>query len=126
MLTGRKPHSKPLARAALTVASFVLAVFVCLGLRHAALAQGVSSNELLPGQFGNAIGLTTTDIRVTIANIIRIICLILLTYFFGDAVGQGFLHVTAGLFLFAISLLIMFAIDNLVSRFWPSAKKVAA
>lgn len=50
------------------------------------------------------------------ANVLRIIALILLTYFFGDAVGQGFLHVTAGLFLFAVSLLLMFAIDSIASR----------
>jgi exosortase len=57
-----------------------------------------------------------------IANVIRIVILILLTYHFGDAVGQGFLHVTAGLFLFALSLGLMFAIDSLVSRVWPQAK----
>ncbi|WP_337188892.1 exosortase V [Phenylobacterium sp.] len=56
------------------------------------------------------------------ANVVRIVILILLTYHFGDAVGQGFLHVTAGLFLFAVSLLLMFAIDSLVSKLWPSAK----
>jgi exosortase len=50
------------------------------------------------------------------ANVVRIIFLILLTYFMGDAVGQGFLHMTAGLFLFALSLLLMFTIDNLASR----------
>lgn len=61
-----------------------------------------------------------------IANVIRIVILILLTYFFGDAVGQGFLHVTAGLFLFALSLLLMFLIDSVVSRFWPAAKENAA
>jgi exosortase len=60
------------------------------------------------------------------ANAIRIVILILLTYFFGDAVGQGFLHVTAGLFLFALSLALMFAIDNAVSRFWPGGKAQAA
>lgn len=60
------------------------------------------------------------------ANVIRIICLILLTYFFGDAVGQGFLHVTAGLFLFAMSLLLMFLIDTLLSRIWPSGRSAAA
>jgi hypothetical protein len=48
--------------------------------------------------------------------------LILLTYHFGDAVGQGFLHVSAGLFLFALSLGLMFAIDSLVSKVWPQAK----
>jgi exosortase len=57
-----------------------------------------------------------------VANVIRIVFLILLTYYFGDAVGQGFLHVTAGLFLFALSLLLMFMIDSIVSRIWPSAK----
>jgi exosortase len=54
-----------------------------------------------------------------IANIIRIMILVLLTYFFGNAVGQGFLHETAGMLLFATSLLLVFAIDKLMSRFWP-------
>ena len=57
-----------------------------------------------------------------LANVIRIVTLILLTYFFGDAVGQGFLHVTAGLFLFALSLGLMFLIDSVASRFWPGLK----
>lgn len=51
-----------------------------------------------------------------VANVVRIVILILLTYFFGDAVGQGFLHVSAGLFLFALSLLLMFLIDSVASR----------
>lgn len=57
-----------------------------------------------------------------IANIVRIVILVLLTYFYGDAVAQGFLHQTAGLVLFATSLLLVFAIDNLASRFWPRRK----
>jgi len=58
--------------------------------------------------------------------VIRIVTLILLTYFFGDAVGQGFLHITAGLFLFALSLLLMFGLDSLISRFWRSERGAAA
>lgn len=50
------------------------------------------------------------------ANIIRIIILVLLTYYAGDAVAQGFLHVTAGLFLFATALILVFAIDQLFSH----------
>lgn len=61
-----------------------------------------------------------------VANVIRIVTLILLTYFFGDAVGQGFLHVTAGLFLFAVSLLLMFLIDNVASRFFVSKTPAVA
>lgn len=49
------------------------------------------------------------------ANILRIVVLILLTYFMGDAVGQGFLHKTAGLFLFATALALVFLVDHLVS-----------
>jgi exosortase len=59
------------------------------------------------------------------ANVVRIITLILLTYFFGDAVGQGFLHVTAGLFLFALSLILMFSMDSLASRALAAMRKPA-
>jgi exosortase B len=54
-----------------------------------------------------------------IANIVRIMVLVLLTYFFGDAVAQGFLHVLAGLFLFATALVMVFAADHLLSRLLP-------
>lgn len=47
-----------------------------------------------------------------VANIVRIIILILLTFFFGDATAQGFMHFTAGLILFGTSLLLVFAIDK--------------
>ncbi|HEX5377916.1 MAG TPA: exosortase V [Phenylobacterium sp.] len=51
-----------------------------------------------------------------VANIIRIVILVLLTYFFGNAVAQGFLHETAGMVLFATSLLLVFLLDNIFSR----------
>jgi len=59
------------------------------------------------------------------ANVVRIIILINLTYFFGDAVGQGFLHVTSGLLLFALSLLLMFAIDNASQRVLAAVRRRA-
>jgi len=49
-----------------------------------------------------------------LANILRIMILILLTYFFGDAVAQGFLHFTAGVFLFATALALVFALDRVL------------
>jgi exosortase len=57
-----------------------------------------------------------------IANILRIITLVLLTYFMGDAVGQGFLHKTAGLFLFATALALVFAIDHAISAILQKRK----
>jgi exosortase len=63
--------------------------------------------------------LTMLVIPIAIAaNIIRIVVLVLLTYFFGDAVAQGFLHFAAGLVLFATALALVFAVDQLASRVW--------
>jgi len=60
--------------------------------------------------------LTSLAIPIAIvANIIRIMTLVLLTYFFGDQVAQGFLHYTAGFFLFALALVLVFALDRLFS-----------
>jgi exosortase len=50
------------------------------------------------------------------ANVVRIMALILLTYFFGDGVAQGFLHVTTGMFLFAVALSLVFALDAGLAR----------
>lgn len=46
------------------------------------------------------------------ANILRIMTLILLTYFAGDGVAQGFLHYTAGFFLFALAIVLVFGLDK--------------
>lgn len=44
-------------------------------------------------------------------NILRVCALILLTYYAGDGVAQGFLHVTTGILLFALALIMTFLID---------------
>jgi exosortase len=50
-----------------------------------------------------------------VANIIRVATLVLLTFYFGDAVAQGFLHMAAGLLLFTSALLLVFLVDNLLA-----------
>lgn len=71
-----------------------------------------------------AVLLTAATIPIAVlGNIIRIMTLILLTYFWGDEVAQGFLHVTAGLFLFAISLILVFLVDLLLWRVIPASWK---
>jgi len=47
-------------------------------------------------------------------NLVRVIILVLVTYYFGDAAGQGFLHGFAGLLLFLIALGLLFALDSLL------------
>ena len=50
------------------------------------------------------------------ANVIRVMCLILVTYYFGDAAGQGFIHGFAGLVLFVVALSLIMAADSLVQQ----------
>jgi exosortase B len=52
-----------------------------------------------------------------IANVIRVIILILVTYHLGDEAGQGFVHTFAGMVLFAVGLAMMLVTDGIVGRF---------
>lgn len=54
-----------------------------------------------------------------VANIIRVVGLILITYFFGDAAAQGFMHSTTGMVMFVLGLLLIIAFDQLLSRWLP-------
>lgn len=51
-----------------------------------------------------------------IANIVRVVALILLTYYAGDEVAQGFLHVTTGVVLFAFALGLTILLDSALRR----------
>ena len=57
-----------------------------------------------------------------LANFIRVVVLVLITYHFGDAMAQGFLHSTAGLLMFVTALAGIFVIDGLSS---PIRKRLA-
>ena len=50
------------------------------------------------------------------SNFVRVLILILVTYHFGEAAGQGFIHDFAGLTVFAIALVTIFAIDALATN----------
>ena len=49
-----------------------------------------------------------------IANVIRVLVLVLVTYHLGDAAGRGFLHGFAGMLLFVLALILIFATDQLI------------
>ena len=51
-----------------------------------------------------------------LSNLVRVVFLVLLTYHAGDEAGQGFLHGFAGMFLFIVALLMLFAFDRLLGR----------
>ena len=48
------------------------------------------------------------------ANVIRVIVLTLITYHFGDAAGQGFLHGFAGMLLFLSALALIIGTDSIL------------
>jgi exosortase len=61
-----------------------------------------------------------------VSNFVRVIALVLITYYFGDAVAQGFVHDFAGLLMFAVALLTIFGIDQLAGRLIYDRKKANA
>ena len=49
------------------------------------------------------------------SNFIRVIVLVLVTYYLGEGAAQGFVHDFAGLLMFAVALLTIFAVDQLAT-----------
>lgn len=50
------------------------------------------------------------------ANTIRVIAITLITYYFGDEVGQGFVHGFAGIVLFNVALILIITLDSLIQK----------
>jgi exosortase B len=61
-----------------------------------------------------------------VANIIRVMILVLVTYHFGDEAGQGFVHGFAGMVLFIVALSLILFVDHgmhAISRLFKGAAK---
>ena len=56
-----------------------------------------------------------------VANIVRVVILVLVTYHLGDEAGQGFVHGFAGIVLFVVALLLMLLIDRVLGWVLPQA-----
>ncbi|WP_395703420.1 exosortase B [Aquabacterium sp.] len=48
------------------------------------------------------------------ANVVRVIVLVLVTYYFGDEAGQGFVHGFAGMVLFLVALMLILSTDRVI------------
>lgn len=55
-----------------------------------------------------------------VANVARVIILVLVTYYFGDEVGQGFVHGFSGMVLFSVSLVSIYFIDQVLSLWFKT------
>jgi len=83
-----------------------------LGLFYAYLQHGAS------WRYCAALAVFIIPIAL-LANVVRIIILVILTWQVGDEAAQGYLHGTAGLVTFGTGLLLVFALDSLLSKFRP-------
>ena len=84
-------------------------LFMYLMGRKSALHRTVMLSAILPIAF--------------VANVVRVVTLVLVTYYLGDEAGQGFLHGAAGMVLMLVALLFFFFLDKLLDRFLPSPPK---
>jgi exosortase B len=87
----------------------------CAGLRTLFTLEALGLLYLklfeYPSAFRN-IGLALLVVPISIiANITRVVLLCLITYYWGDEAGQGFLHQFAGVALFLCALLLLLATD---------------
>ncbi len=59
-----------------------------------------------------------------VANIVRVMILVLVTYHFGDAAGQGFVHGFAGMVLFIVGLILVLMADQVLGWFFKEKTAV--
>ncbi|MFG6468775.1 exosortase B [Roseateles sp. BYS87W] len=79
-------------------------------------------NLVTTASWARNIGLALLIIPISFtANVVRVMALTLVTYHFGDAAGQGFLHDFAGMVLFLSGLVLTIACDSLLRKFFPVA-----
>jgi exosortase B len=68
------------------------------------------------GRLRNALILASSLPIAFAANVMRVIMLGLITYYWGDAAGQGFLHGAAGLAMFMTSFALLVACDSALAK----------
>lgn len=112
----------------LTVGQYQLLVAeACAGLHSMFILEAMG---LLYGHLAGhtsrwrTIGLALMAVPVSfVANVLRVMILVLVTHHFGDAAGQGFIHGFAGIVLFALALMLMTTVDWVLGWIWPDAPK---
>lgn len=55
-----------------------------------------------------------------VSNVVRVIVLVLVTYYFGDEAGQGFVHGFAGILLFMVATMLTIGLDGVIGWFVPA------
>jgi exosortase len=70
------------------------------------------------------LALTMAAVPIAIfSNLVRVLILVLLTYYAGEAAARGFLHYFAGMTTFAIALITIFLLDKLAQTIFAKRRK---
>jgi exosortase B len=109
----------------------LLVADACAGMRTLFMLEAMGILYINIAQFASwfrnlTLALLIIPISFT-ANMIRVMALALITYHFGDEVGQGFLHGFAGIVLFVSALLLTLSIDTglkaIANKYFPQEAK---
>jgi exosortase B len=105
----------------------LLVADACAGLQTLLTLEALGLFYLNLVRHGSAlrnIGLALLIIPISLcANVIRVMALTLITYYGGDAAGQGFLHSFAGIILFLTALSLILGVDALLQ--WAVRRRAA-
>jgi len=117
----------PVARAGvvLSVGPYQLLVAdACAGLNSMFMLEALGLlylNLIRCTSVGRNVALALLIIPIAfVANIVRVMILVLVTFHFGDEAGQGFVHSFAGMVLFVVGLSLMISIDKLLRLVFKS------
>jgi exosortase B len=111
----------PIARAGvtLTIGQYkMLVADACAGLNSIFALEAVGVFYMSLMQYANKwrnLALAVLILPISfVSNVIRVIALVLITYYFGDEVGQGFVHDFSGVTLFVVATVLTIATDKLI------------
>lgn len=101
----------------LTIGQYRLLVAdACAGLNSVFALEAIGIFYMSIMNHGNKwrnIFLATLILPISfISNVLRVIALVLVTYYFGDEVGQSFVHEFAGIFLFVVATVLTIVTDS--------------
>jgi exosortase B len=101
----------------------LLVADACAGLNSMFTLEALGLLYMNLMRYTNAVRNTLLAILIIpiafVANITRVIILVLVTYYLGDEAGQGFIHGFAGIVLFLVGLMLMLATDKVLRIFLP-------
>ncbi len=112
----------------LTIGNYQLLVAdACAGINSIFALEAIGVFYLSIAQHTNQLRnviLATLIIPISfISNTLRVIILVLVTYYFGDEAGQGFVHGFAGILLFMMATMLTIGVDAVLGRFFKEPKR---